>query len=89
MTSSTLGECSTAGLPGAFPTIILWKKECKLPKPMSIIYRYETVVSKELLGQGYFRVLTYNRANHIALNLPYATRLFSFFLIWVAKGTTY
>ena len=54
-----------------------------------LVYRYETMGSKEAVGQGHFRVPKYNRANHIALNVPYTTGLVSFVLIWVSKGTTY
>ena len=43
------------------------------------------MVSKEAVGQGHFRVTKYDRANYIALNLPYATGLATFVPIWVKK----
>ena len=43
-----------------------------------LVYRYETVVSKEPVGKGKFRVTKYNRANYIALNLAYATGFISY-----------
>ena len=48
-----------------------------------------TFVSKEAVGQGNFRATKHNRTNYIALNLPYATGLVSFVLVWVTNGTTY
>ena len=46
---------------------------------------YETVVSMEAVGQGHFRVIKYNRAEYIALNLPYLTSIISFEMIWAAE----
>ena len=36
------------------------------------------MVSKEAVGQGHFRVIKYNRANYIALTVPYSAGLVSF-----------
>ena len=43
-----------------------------------LVYRYETVVSKEAVWQGHFHVKKCNRANYITLNFPYYY-LFNFF----------
>ena len=70
--------------------MILWLHLLQLLLPrVLMVYRYETVVSKQAVGQGDFRATEYHTANYIALNLPYSIGLVSLVIVRIKKGSTY
>ena len=51
-----------------------------------LVYGSETVISNESVGQIYFNVTKYNKADYIVLNLPYSTDLVSVVIILVTES---
>ena len=80
-------DANVSGLEGGCPDLhtSIRVVKSKATHRAPLFYRYETMVSKEAVGQVHFRVTKYNRADYIALNLPYSTGVVSFVTVWVTE----